>query len=74
MLIMPTYMIRMLMCTHCGCTGHLAKFCYDRINNLNFANKFVWARKGANPLGPKKIWYQNPPPTLFDVSVGSHLT
>ena len=32
-------------CTHCGRTGHLAKFCYDRINALNFANKFVWLGK-----------------------------
>jgi len=48
-------------CTHCGRTGHLVKFCYDRINNLNFTNKFVWIRKGANPLGPKrKCGYQKP--------------
>jgi len=40
-------------CTHCGCTDHLAKFCYDRINILNFVNKFVWVKKGANPYGPK---------------------
>ena len=40
----------MYTCTHWGRMGHLAKFCYDRIKNLNFANKFVWVRKGANPL------------------------
>ena len=38
-------------CTHCGCKGHLAKFCYDRLNDSNFVNKFVWVRKGANPHG-----------------------
>ena len=27
--------------THCGRKGHLAKFCYDRLNISNFANKFV---------------------------------
>ena len=21
-------------CTHCGCKGHLAKFCYDRIHSV----------------------------------------
>jgi len=28
-------------CTHCGRKGHLAKFCYDRLHNSNFANKFI---------------------------------
>ena len=42
--------------THCGRKGHLAKFCYDRINDSNFANQFVWVKKGANPYGPNKIW------------------
>jgi len=28
-------------CTHCGRTSHLTKFCYDRIHNSNFANKFI---------------------------------
>ena len=46
-------------CTHCGRTGHLAKFCYNRLNALNFVNKNVWVRKGANPGGPKKVWDQN---------------
>ena len=45
-------------CTHCGRTGHLTKVCYDKINILNFANKFVWVRKCANLQGPKKIWVQ----------------
>ena len=47
-------------CTHCGRKGHLAKFCYDRIHDSNFINKFVWVRKGANPHGPKRDGYQNP--------------
>ena len=38
-------------CTHYGRKGHIAKFCYDRINDSNFANKFIWVRKGANPYG-----------------------
>ena len=28
-------------CTHCGRKSHLTKFCYDRINALNFASKNV---------------------------------
>ena len=48
-------------CTHCERKGHLVKFCYDRINVSNFANKFVWVRKGANPMDPRKCGYQNPP-------------
>ena len=43
-------------CIHCNRKGHLAKFCYDRLNTLNFTGKFVWVRKGANPHGPKKVW------------------
>ena len=43
-------------CTHCGRKGHLVKFCYDRIHDSNFANKYVWVRKRANPNGPKKVW------------------
>ena len=30
---------RVYVCTHCGCKGHLAKLCYDRINSSNFAKK-----------------------------------
>ena len=44
-------------CTHYGRTGHLAKFCYD--STLNFANRFVWVRKGANPMDPMEYGYQN---------------
>jgi len=39
-------------CTYCGRKGHLAKFCYDRINTLN---DHIWVRK-TNILGPKKVW------------------
>jgi len=46
-------------CTHCGRTGHLVKFCYDRINDLNFVSKFVWVRKCANPMDPRKYENQN---------------
>ena len=42
-------------CTHCGRKGHLTKFCYDRLNTSNFASKFVWVRKGANPHAQKDM-------------------
>ena len=64
----------MYTCTHCGRTGHIAKFCYDSINISNFANKFVWIKKGANPLRPKKMWVQKSTPILVDVGVSSHMT
>jgi len=47
--------------THCGRKGHLAKFYYDRIHNSKFANKFIWVRKGANPMDPIRYGYQNLP-------------
>ena len=47
-------------CTHCGRKGYLAKFCYDKISALNFANKNVWVPYKANPQGPKENGYQNP--------------
>ena len=61
-------------CIHCGRTGHLAKFCYDRIYISNFTNKFVWVRKGANPHRPKKVWVPKSIPVVFDVGLVSHLT
>ena len=67
----------MLMCTlvHIvGCKGHLVKFCFDRINDSNFVNRFGWVRKGANPYGPKRVWIPKATPILFDVGVGSHMT
>jgi len=60
-------------CTHYGRKGDLAKFCYDRIHNSNFANKSIWVKKGANPLGPKKIWVPKFTPIIFDVGMGSHM-
>ena len=39
---------------HCGRKGHLAKFCYDKINRINFINKNVWVPNNANPRGPKR--------------------
>ena len=60
-------------CTHCECTSHIVKFYYYKINALNFANKFVWARKGANPHVPKRVWVPKATP-IFYVGVGSRLT
>ena len=49
-------------CTHCGRTGHLVKFCYDRINVSNFANKFLFGLgKVLTPLDPKRYGYQKLP-------------
>ena len=59
-------------CTHCERKGHLVKFCFDRINDSNFVNRFVWVRKGANPHGLKRVWLPKVTPILFDVGVGSH--
>ena len=55
-------------CTHCGHKGHLAKFCYDRVHDVNLANKFVWAH------GPNRVWVPKTTPILFDVGVGSLMT
>ena len=66
----------MLMCTHVHIVerkGHLAKFCYDRVHDVNLANRFVWVRKGANPHGPKRVWVPKATP-IFDAGGGSHLT
>ena len=48
-------------------------FCYDRIHNSKFANKFVWVKKGANPHGPKKVWVPKFALIIIDVGMGSHL-
>ena len=61
-------------CTHYRRKDHLARFCYDRLHNSNFANKFVWVRKGANPHGTKKVWVPKFTPISFVVGVGSHKT
>ena len=42
-------------CTHCGRKGHLAKFCYDKINAINFANKNVWVPNETPPWTQKKM-------------------
>ena len=45
---------RVYKCTHRGHKGHLAKFYFDRINYLNFANKSAWVPIAINSHGPKK--------------------
>ena len=60
-------------CTHCGRKGHLTKFCFDRIKDSNFANKFVWVRKGAKSHGPNKVRVAKATP-ISNVGVGSRLT
>ena len=65
---------RVYTCTHCGRKRHLAKFCYDRLHDLNFVSKNVWVRKGANPYGLKKFWVPKSIPILFDVGMSSHKT
>ena len=64
----------MPMCTHCGLTSHLTKFCYDRLNVVNFASKYVCVRKGANPHRPKKVWVSKFTLIVFDVDMGFHTT
>ena len=64
----------MYTCTHCGRKGHLAKFCYDKVQNVNCANKFVLVKKGANPRGPNRVWVPKATPIFFDVGVGSLMT
>ena len=59
---------------HCDRKGHLAIFCYDRLNALNFACKNVWVRRDVNSGGPKKVWIPKITPIIFDVGVGSHKT
>ena len=54
--------------------GHLARFCFDRLNSTNFANKNVWVPYDANPRGPKKKLGTKSPPLMFDVGVSSHMT
>ena len=63
-------------CTHCGRKGHLAKFCFDKLHVLNFANniKNVWVPYKTNPQGPKRKWVPKLPPCVFDVGEGSHMT
>jgi len=65
---------RVYTCTHCGRKSHLERFCYDRLNSVNFANNNVCIRKGANPHGLNKIWVPKFTLIVFDVGVGSRLT
>ena len=60
-------------CTHCERKDHLTKFYYDRVHNVNFANKFIWVRKGASLHGPKRVWIPKATP-IFDVVLSSRLT
>ena len=69
-----TLYARVYTCAHYGRTGHLANFCYDRLNVSNFASKNISVRKDTNPHGSKKVWVQIFIPIVFDVSVGSHTT
>ena len=69
-----TLYVSVYTCTHYGRKDHLVKFCYDRIYNSNFTNKFVWVRKCANPHGRDKVWAPKSTSILFNVGVGSRLT
>ena len=60
--------------TYYGRKGHLTKFCYDRIHDSNFVNKFVCVRKDVNPYRPNRVWVPKVTPIVFDVGVGSRLT
>ena len=53
-------------CTYCDRQGHLAKFCYDK---LNASNSYIWVRK-TNILGPKKVWVLKSTPILHNI--GTH--
>ena len=50
-------------------TKLFAKFCYDRIHDVNLATNFVWVRKGSNPYGPKRKWVPKTTSIVFDVGV-----
>jgi len=65
---------RVYTCTHCGRKGHLVRFCFDRLNSINFANNNVWIPFVSNPRGPKKKWVPKSSSLAFDVGVGSHMT
>ena len=57
---------RVYLCTYCGRKGHLAKFCFDRINT---SNDHIWFLN-ANIKGPKKIWVPKSTNLLHDI--GAH--
>ena len=66
--------VRVYTCTHYSRKDHLAKFCFDRLNSLNFANKIIWDPNVTNLHGPKKIWVPKSRSLIFYVGVGSHKT
>ena len=57
-----------------GRKGHLVKFCFDKVNSINFANKNVWVPNNTNPRGPKRKWVPKFSPLVFDVGLGSNMT
>ena len=59
---------RIYTCAHCDRKGHLANFCYAK---LNICNKNVWVRENTNPKGPKKIWVPKDTPNLIDTGASS---
>ena len=65
---------RVYKCTHCGRKGHLAKFCFNKVNSINFANNNIWVPYDANLRGPKRKWVPKFSPFVFDVGMGSHMT
>ena len=69
-----TMYVRVYICTHCDRKGHFVKFCYDRLNNFNFASKYIWVKRDTNPHGPKKVWVPKLTFIVFDVGVGSNKT
>ena len=56
---------RVYSCTYYDWKGHLAKFCFDRINA---SNNHLWVRN-ANIEGPKKIWIPKSTNLLHDIVV-----
>ena len=58
---------KIYICAHCGRKGHLAKFCYAK---LNLSNKNIWG-ENTNPIGPKKIWEPKDTPNLIDTGAST---
>ena len=48
-------------CTHYGRTGHLTKFCYDRIHIQILQINLFELGKVLTPMDPTKSGYQKPP-------------
>ena len=47
--------------THYGRKGHLAKFCYDKIHDVNLELNLFGLEKMLTPMDPKECGYQRPP-------------